>query len=447
MSVIVRIAPSPTGYLHVGNIRAALMNWLFARQQGGQFMLRMDDTDQERSTEEFAHAIERDLKWMGLDWDLFAKQSDRFARYAEVLEQLKQKGRVYPCFETQDELALKRKSQLSRGLPPIYDRGALNLSATEIADKMARGAKPHWRFKLNHEKVQWDDLVQGHKAFEGDALSDPVLVREDGVVLYTFSSVVDDVDFKISHVVRGEDHVANTAVQIQIWQAIGGFVPTFAHLPLITLASGEELSKRLGSMSIAYLRDEMGVEPLAICSLLAKIGTSDSIEVAPNMNDLVKSFDFKKINRAQPKFDTQELMRLNAKVLHHMEYGEALPRLRALGLTDVNAGFWNAARMNLTRFSDVKDWWAVAQETIIPSITDASFAAQAAELLPQEPWDAGTWNVWTNKVKESTGRKGKELFMPLRLALTGREDGPELKTLLPLIGYARAHNRLLGKAA
>ncbi len=410
-------------------------------------MLRLDDTDQERSTGEFAEAIERDLKWVGLPWDLFARQSDRFARYEEVLEIFKKNGRVYPCFESQDELALKRRSQLSRGLPPIYDRGALKLSAAEIAEKIAGGIAPHWRFKLNHEKVIWDDLVQGHKEFEGESLSDPVLVREDSVPLYTFSSVVDDVDFGVSHVVRGEDHVANTAVQIQIWQAMGGPVPLFAHLPLITLSSGEELSKRLGSMSVAGLRDDLGVEALAICSLLARTGTSDSIEAASSMDELVRSFDFKKIGRAQPKFDTEELMRLNARILHHMPFAEAKPRLQLIGLGEVKETFWNAVRQNLTRFSDIHEWWQVAQEKIIPKIEDHGFTAQAAQLLPAEPWDVETWGSWTQKVKETTGRKGKELFMPLRLALTGREDGPELKALLPLIGRDRASARLDGKTA
>jgi glutamyl-tRNA synthetase len=450
--ILVRIAPSPTGFLHVGNIRAALINWLFAKKHGGKFMLRLDDTDQQRSTQEFADALERDLKWMGLNWDVFAKQSDRFARYDEALAQLKAMGRVYPCFETQDELALKRKSQLNRGLPPIYDRGSLKLSPAEIEAKIKEGLKPHWRFKLNHEPVIWDDLVQGHKEFSGDSLSDPVLIREDGVPLYTFCSVVDDVDFAVSHVIRGEDHVANTAVQIQIWQALieneeRGAVPTFAHLPLITLASGEELSKRLGSMSVANLREDLGVDPLAISSLLAKIGTSDSIEAAGSMDELVQNFDFKKIGRAQPKFDTEELLRLNAKILHHLDYTEALSRLTAMGLHDVDENFWNAARQNLVRFSDIKEWAHVTQEKITPIIQDADFAQHAAQLLPHEPWDQTTWNAWTNKVKEVTGRKGKDLFMPLRLALTGREHGPELKALLPLIGFERARARLDGKAA
>jgi glutamyl-tRNA synthetase len=447
MSVLVRIAPSPTGLLHVGNIRTALMNWLFARRTGGKFMLRLDDTDRERSQQSHAEAIERDLKWLGLNWDLFAKQSDRFARYNEALEDLKKKGRAYPCFETQEELALKRRSQLSRGLPPVYDRAALKLSPAEIAAKEKAGHKPHWRFKLNDVQVSWDDLVQGHKAFPAHSLSDPVLMREDGVPLYTFCSVVDDADFKVTHVVRGEDHVANTAVQIEIWQALGAPVPTFAHLPLVTLASGEELSKRLGSMSIAHLRDDLGVEPLSLTSLLARSGTSDAIEAARDMQELISHFDFKKVGRAPPKFDEAELLRLNAKVLHHMDYKEAKPRLAAAGLSAVNENFWNAVRPNLHRFGEVAEWWRVANEPIAPQIEDKDFTTKAATLLPPEPWDQNTWHAWTEEVKKATGRKGKELFMPLRMALTGRQDGPEMKALLPLVGHPRAQARLSGKAA
>ncbi len=445
--LLVRIAPSPTGYLHVGNVRTALMNWLFARQQNGTFMLRLDDTDKERSTQAFADAIERDFKWLGLEWDMFAKQSDRFARYTQVLEQFKAEGRAYPCFENQDELALKRKSQLSRGLPPIYNRDALKLTPEDIAAKIAAGQKPHWRFKLNNTNVEWNDLVQGHKLFHGDALSDPVLVREDGVPLYTFCSVVDDADMNVTHVIRGEDHVANTAVQIQLWEGLRKPVPTFAHLPLIVLASGEELSKRLGSMSVASLRDDMGVEPLAIASLLAKTGTSDPIEAAVSMDDLIRKFDFKKIGRSSPKFDTRDLMRINARIIHHMSYAEAKPRLDAMGLSSIDEHFWNAVHQNMTQFNEIKNWWRITHEPISPKITDADFIKRAAGLLPPAPWDDTTWSAWTTALGRATNRSGKALFMPLRLALTAQEQGPEMKVMLPLIGEARTRARLAGETA
>ncbi len=404
-------------------------------------MLRLDDTDTVRSTEAFAKGIEQDFAWFGLNWDLFARQSDRYGRYEEVLEKFKREGRAYACFETQDELALKRKSQLARGLPPLYDRAALKLTADEIKQKIAAGQKPHWRFKLNDMPVIWDDLVQGNKEFSGAALSDPVLMREDGVPLYTYASAVDDTDFQITHIIRGEDHVANTAVQLQIFEALGAKPPTFAHLPLLQLASGEELSKRLGSMSVEDLRNE-GIEPLALASLLARMGTSDAVEAAADMQELIQHFDFKKIGRSPPKFDMNELKRLNARVLHHMDFATAQPHLKTLGLTQLDEKFWLAVRGNLEKLNDAKEWWDMAQGLVETSITDPEFIKQAAALLPSEPWDNTSWKQWTDAVKKATGRGGKDLFQPLRLALTGKEHGPEMKNLLPLIGHARAQARL-----
>lgn len=445
MSVYVRIAPSPTGLLHIGNIRAALFNYLFARKNGGKFMLRLDDTDQVRSTKEFEQAIDRDLKWLGLAWDTFAKQSDRTARYAEELEKLKATGRVYPCFETQAELDLKRKTQLGRGLPPVYDRAALKLTDADRAKLLKEGRKPHWRFKLNHTDVIWDDIIQKHKVFPASSLSDPVLVREDGVPLYTFCSVVDDADFGITHIIRGEDHVTNTAVQIQIWQAITDKpAPVFAHLPLLVSSTGVEMSKRLGTLSIASMRDDMGIDPMAINALLAKLGTSDSIAPRQSLDELVADFDLAKISRATPKFDLEELKTLNAKILHMTPFEKIAPRLKAIGLPKADEIFWNATRTNLTKLEDAKDWWNVAHGAITHVIEDPAFIKEAAALLPPEPWDENTWGQWTNAVKAKTGRKGKDLFHPLRLALTGTDHGPEMKTLLPIIGQERVLKRLTG---
>ncbi len=448
MPVTVRIAPSPTGLLHIGNIRAALFNYLFARKHGGTFMLRLDDTDRERSTQVFADAIERDLKWLGLSWDSFARQSDHIARYAEVLEKLKAAGRVYPCFETQAELDLKRKTQLGRGLPPVYDRAALKLTDDERNALIAQGKKPHWRFKLNHTDVTWDDVVQGHKSFPAAALSDPVLVREDGVPLYTFCSVVDDVDFGVTHIIRGEDHVTNTAVQIQIWQSISEKpAPVFAHFPLIVSASGIEMSKRLGTLSISSMRDEMGIEAMAVNSLLAKLGTSDAIMPRQTLDELVQEFDLAKISHSTPKFDLEELKSLNAKILHLTPFAAVQERLKAIGAGDIDENFWNAVRANLEKITDVKQWWQVANGPLKPTITEPDFLAAASQLLPTTPWDQNTWTQWTNAVKDKTSRKGKELFMPLRLALTGADHGPEMKVLLPMIGPERTKARLSGEAA
>jgi glutamyl-tRNA synthetase len=448
MTVNVRIAPSPTGLLHIGNIRAALYNYLFAKKHGGTFMLRLDDTDSSRSTPEFADAIKRDLGWLGLTWDSFARQSDRLARYSEVLETLKASGRVYPCYETQAELDLKRKTQLGRGLPPVYDRGALKLTDSDRAALEAQGRKPHWRFKLNAGDVSWDDLVQGHKSLPASALSDPVLIREDGVPLYTYCSVVDDVDDNTTHIIRGEDHVTNTAVQIQLWQAVTDLpAPIFAHFPLIVSANGVEMSKRLGTLSIASMREEMGVEPMAINALLAKLGTSDPVAPRLTLAELAAEFDFGKISHSTPKFDLEELKALNAKILHLTPFTSVQSRLNAMGMSDIDEALWNTVRSNILSLQDVRQWLQIVKGPVTPVVQDAAFLSQAAEALPPAPWNDETWSLWTNAIKASTGRKGKELFMPLRLALTTFDHGPEMKHLLPLIGEKRTRDLLAGKAA
>lgn len=436
--ITVRFAPSPTGLLHVGNARVALLNWLFARHHGGRFILRIDDTDTERSRPEYTAAIREDLQWQGLDWDVEEHQSARLERYAAAMETLKAAGRLYACYETPEELEFKRKRQLGRGQPPVYDRSGLKLSEAERARLEAEGRRPHWRFLLAHEDVRWDDLVHGPSHYHGAHLSDPVLVRGDGTVLYTLSSVVDDIDMGVSHVVRGEDHLTNTAVQVQLFQALGGPAPTFAHLPLMTDASGQGLSKRLGSLSLRDLRQQ-GIEAMALNSLLAKLGTSDAVRPYATLAELAAEFDWAKMSRATPKFDTAELGHLNARMLHEMSYEQARRRLDGL-----DERLWLAVRGNLTHLAEAAEWQAVCTQPLAPVIEDAEFLNQAADLLPAEPWDETTWAAWTSKVKEATGRKGKALFHPLRLALTGRENGPELKLLLPLIGRDRARARLNG---
>ena len=438
----VRFAPSPTGLLHVGNVRVALLNWLFAKAAGGDFVLRLDDTDAERSKARFAAAIDRDLAWLGLVPDARMSQSERLGQYRATLDRLKESGRVYACFESADELEYKRKKALRAGLPPIYDRAALRLSAGEREALIAEGRRPHWRFKLDDGEIAWTDLVRGPQRFEGKHLSDPVVVREDGAFLYMLPSVIDDADLKISHVIRGEDHVANTAVQIRMFQALGAPPPAFAHLPLLVDAEGANLSKRLGSLSLESLR-ESGIEPMAVASLLARLGTAETIAPVLRLDDLVAGFDLGRFGRASPRFDPAELSRLNARLLHGMAFAEAQPRLKALGLDLANERFWSAVRPNLERFSDVKDWYDACFGDVPPPEDQArEFLRAAAGTLPPEPWDDGTWGVWSRSVGEATGRKGAQLFRPLRLALTGREHGPEMKILLPLIGRARAQKRL-----
>ncbi len=442
MTPILRFAPSPTGRLHLGNVRTAIVNWLYAKKSGGRLMLRIDDTDLERSTAAHAAAIETDLTWLGLTWDLFARQSDRFANYAEAAERLKAAGRLYPCFETPEELELKRKLALSRGRPPIYDRAALKLTDKEIAAKLAAGEKPTWRFKLERGTFAWTDLVRGPVEFQGGNMSDPVLIKADGQPLYTLSSVVDDIDFQITHIIRGEDHVANTAVQIQLFEALGGTVPTFGHFSLIADASGGKLSKRAGSISLENLRDD-GIEPMSIVSLLAKLGTSDPIEIRTSLAELVQEFEIEKFGRSQPKLDIVELEHLNAKLMHALPFDAVADRLPA----GADAAFWDAVRGNLLRLADARLWWTVVAGVVAPVVSDAAFLATAAGLLPGGTLDGGSWALWTGALKEATGRKGRDLFLPLRLALTGVDHGPELARLLPLIGRDKALKRLGGAAA
>jgi glutamyl-tRNA synthetase len=453
---VVRFAPSPTGRLHIGNIRTATMNWLLAKKHGGTFILRLDDTDLARSTEEFADAIREDLTWLGLTWVREERQSARSARYAEVAAQLKASGRLYACYEAEDELDRRRKRQLARGLPPIYDRASLKLTPEEHANLATEGRKPHWRFRLANTEpnnvfqpvptlTHWVDLIRGDQNVDVGSLSDPVLIREDGSCLYTFTSVVDDIDFGITHIIRGEDHVTNSGVQIQLFEALGATPPQFAHHSLLVGKDGDALSKRTGALSVASLRED-GLEPMAITSHAGLLGTSDAIEAFPSLEALAAPFDLSKFARAPARFDPDELLHLNARYLHTVPFAAAAPRLKALGAVATEP-FWLAVRGNLTRFADAKGWSDVITGPLAPVIEDAGFCTAAAGVLPAEPWDYTTWAAWTNAVKAATGAKGKALFHPLRLALTGREAGPELKLLLPLIDRAKCVDRLAGRNA
>jgi glutamyl-tRNA synthetase len=445
MSVTVRFAPSPTGRLHAGNIRTALINDLFARKHGGDFILRLDDTDRERSTVEFARGIEMDLAWLGLEWTKLVHQSDRFPLYAAAVEKLKDAGRLYPAYETPEELELKRKRQLARGKPPVYDRAALQLSEEDRAKLEAEGRKPHWRFKLEPRDMVWDDLVRGRQHVDAASLSDPVLIRADGTYLYTLPSVVDDIDLGVTHVIRGEDHVANTAPQIQLFEALGVKPPAFGHHNLLVGPDAQALSKRDRSLAIEGMRAEE-IEPLAVVSYAATIGTSDPVAPHTSLDELVQLFDFAKLSRAPARFDPHDLRLLNAKLLHMLPYAAVATRLEDMGISGGEA-FWEIVRGNLAVLAEAKIWWRVVTGPLAPVIEDADLCREAARLLPPEPWGEETWPAWSSAVKAATGAKGKALFQPLRLALTGEAHGPELKHLLPLIGRDRALARLEGKTA
>lgn len=438
MTVITRFAPSPTGLLHIGNARTALISYMVAKLHGGKFMLRLDDTDTQRSTEAYARGLEEDLKWLGLEWDIFARQSDRMDRYNEIKTKLVKDGRLYPCYETAQELDIKRKMQLNRGLPPIYDRAALNLTDEQIKQFEAEGRTPHWRFKLDESgTIEWNDLVKGHVKFEAHNLSDPILIRENGEPTYMLPSAIDDMDFNISHVVRGEDHVTNTAIQIQLFRAIGSHMPEFVHLALIKGKEGK-ISKREGGFDIKALREE-GIEPMAICSFIARLGTSEPTVPTAHLTELVDAFHLEKFSRTAAIYEFAELERMNSKILHILPYSEVKARPE---MKNIDEEFWVAVRPNLTRLSEIQEWWEICHGNIVPIIEDAQFLSDAAKILPSGNWDENTWSQWIEKIKQITPRKGKELFMPLRKALTARESGPELKYVLPLIGREKVISRL-----
>ncbi len=444
---IVRFAPSPTGRIHIGNARTAMLNWLFALREGGRFILRFDDTDLERSKREYADGTEADLAWLGVAPHFQCRQSERMALYAAAAQKLRDAGLLYPAYETAEELDRRRKRQQALGRPPIYDRAALKLTREDRATLEAQGRKPHWRFKLEPKIVRWNDLARGPSHIDCASLSDPVLAREDGSYLYTLPSVVDDIDLKISHVIRGEDHVTNTAVQIQIFEALAGAAPQFAHHNLLVNASGEGLSKRTGSLSIASLR-ESGVESLAVAALSVLVGSAEAVRPVASLDELAQIFNLAHLSHGAARFDEAELLALSARSLHAMEFSAAAERLAALGLPRAGAEeFWRVVRGNLTRFDEAADWWRIVHGAIEPVVEDAGFLASARECLPAQPWGGQTWRDWTSAVKAATGRKGRDLFHPLRLALTGRESGPELAALLPLIGEVRVRDRLSAPAA
>ncbi len=435
-----RFAPSPTGYIHIGNLRTALMNYLIARKSGGTFILRIDDTDPERSKQEYVDAIKQDLEWLGLHWDKVERQSDRLDRYHAAADQLRDMGRFYECFETPTELDLKRKKQLNMGKPPVYDRAALALSDADKDALRAERGNGHWRFKLDQERINWTDGVLGDISIDAASVSDPVLIRADGQFLYTLASVVDDVDMGVTNVVRGSDHVTNTATQIQMIQALGGTVPTFAHHSLLTGPQGESLSKRLGTLALRDLRAS-GVEPAALLSLMARLGSSQPVEIRSTLEEIADGFEISQFGSAPTKFDADDLYPLTHKYLQGLELAAVSDEVAALGVpSELAEQFWSVTRENITTRKDLVAWWDMLSNGADPVIDqeDRDFVAQAMALLPDAPFNAETWQSWTTAVKDATGRKGKGLFMPLRKALTGQAHGPDMSALMPLIQVVKA---------
>jgi glutamyl-tRNA synthetase len=450
--VVARFAPSPTGFLHLGNIRTALLNWLFVRKEGGIFLLRLDDTDLVRSEDRFVNALAEDLLWFGLTHDGFIRQSDRTDLYGQHCERLKSLGRLYACYETPEELNTKRKLQLSQRRPPLYDREGLSLTDPDHRRLQAEGRKPHWRFRLEDQLIAWDDLIRGPIQYEGKVLGDPIVIREDGNVSFLLAGAIDDLDLGITHILRGEDHITNTAIQIQMIQALGGDPSAFhfGHFSLITDAQGQGFSKRLGSLSLGELRAQ-GMMPLTIASGLAALGTPDGPQIVPDLLALARTFDLGKLGRATPKLDVADLWALNGKMLHDMPYETALPLLRGdfLDLSIVTPEFWEAVRGELTSLHDLPEWIDLCTGShLFPSPSEHAPLLEAAlQGLPQEPWNGSTWDTWTRSLKEETGLSGRALYHPLRFALTGKDKGPEMRKLLPLIGYDRVRERLQASLA
>lgn len=448
MTVTVRFAPSPTGNIHIGNARTLLFNWLFALNNGGQLIQRFDDTDLARSKQEYADAILVDLDWLGIRPSAVEYQSKRFAVYERAVARLKQAGLLYPCYESAEELDLKRKIRLTRRLPPVYGREALQLTEADRARLEAEGRVPHWRFLLPNfasdpsepvrTEIRWTDLVRGPEVVDLASLSDPVLVRGDGSYLYTLPSVADDIDLGITHVIRGDDHITNTGVQIALFRALGAEPPEFGHHNLLTTASGEGLSKRSGALSLKALRED-GIEPLAVASLAVLTGTSENVVAARSLPELAARFDLAATSRSAARFDPADLLVLNRALLHGMDYADAAQRLAAIGIAGEGAeSFWLAVRGNLDRLAEAAHWWRVVHEgpgdAAALADEDRDYVRAAFDMLPEAPWDGSTFKVWMERVKQSTGRKGKALYMPIRLALTGAMSGPELADLMPLLG-------------
>ena len=440
MTTVTRFAPSPTGLLHLGNIRTALINWLYARTNNGKFILRIDDTDLERSKDEYISQIKYDLDWLGIDFDETFNQSSRFDRYKEQFEKLKADGRIYPCYETPEELERKRKLLIAAGGKQVYDRSAMELTDQQKKDYEAEGRKPHWRFLLKTERMKWDDLLKGEIDIDLTSLSDPVLFREDGVPLYTFSSAVDDIDYGITNVIRGDDHTSNTAVQVEIINALDQNKITFAHHALLKASSGDKLSKRDNVISISSFR-EANMEPISILSLLATIGTSNSIELKDNIDQIKSEFKLSTISTSPGRIEIDVLNALNKKQVQKYNFSEIEERLKKID-EKIDQKFWETIRGNLNVVEDIKQWTDIVfnSETIKPS--DKDYIKIAMELIPDDPWNDETWGLWTSAIKEKTGRKGKELFLPLREAFTGLNHGPEMKLLIQLLGREKIIERV-----
>ena len=439
--ILTRFAPSPTGRLHIGNARSAILNWIFAKKNNGDFILRIDDTDIERSKDSYIELIKKDLQWLNLSWSKTFKQSERKKIYNKRIEELKNNGRLYPCFESQEELLLKRKSLLSSGKPPIYDRSSLKLSEKEKENYLAKGTKPHWRFFINEKKIYWNDLIRCDVSFESENLSDPILIREDGSLLYHLPSVIDDISENITHIIRGEDHISNTAFHNQIFEALKSNSPTFGHHSLLIDKEGKGMSKRMNSFSIDDIQKK-GFENLTILNYLSTIGTSNNLTFETEVSKLIELFEISDLAKSTAKFNEDDLIKINSNILKKIEFKEASNKLEKIDVHKSNEEFWNLIKNNINFLNEAIEWWAIVNDDKIYVNDKNDFLIQCASVLPSEPYDINTWEDWLKEIKKLSKKTGKDLFMPLRMALTGKKNGPEIKYLLPLLTKAQIIKRL-----
>ena len=442
MNIITRFAPSPTGMLHVGNARTAIINYLLAKKLGGKFILRIDNTDKLRSKQKYEEQIKKDLTWLGLSWDNEFDQLSRIEHYNNIKSHLIKSGYLYPCYETPEELEVKRKSLINRNLPPIYDRSALHLSDDKINSYKEEGRNPHYRFKITDKNIKWHDLIKGEVIYEGKYLSDPVLVRRDGSFTYMLCSTIDDIDYHISHILRGDDHISNTAIQIQLFEVLGSHIPSFGHMGLVK-TKDSKISKRTGGFEIEYLREHEGLEALTISNFFSRVGSSLNIPSYTSLTDIIDNFDISKLSKNSTVFDIADLYHVNEKILHKLNYRSVANILWKICGTEVTEEFWLACRTNLKKLSDIKLWWDVCYDFKNNTSTDSEYMKLVASLLPSGTLDKSSWKAWTNIIKDKTGRKGKDLYMPLRIAITGIDYGPELNELLPIIGNKDLLRRLV----
>ncbi len=444
--MVLRFAPSPTGLLHVGNLRTAIINWLFAKKHDYDFLLRIDDTDDTRSKKEYVDFIEEDLKWIGLEWSLKYAQSDRLGAYDDAFNYLKSNNLIYRCFETDEELSLKRARQRSAGLPPVYDRSSLRISKDKIIQYESEGRSSYWRLKLPDKPIIWKDKIYGEVRFDSKSYSDPVIIRADGRYLYTITSVVDDIYSKVSNIIRGSDHLTNSGIQIYLFQALGSKAPNFFHHSLMTSADGEPLSKRIGSLSIRGIR-ESGIEPEVLLNYLTFVGDITNQSEFYEISELAKNFDAQKLSKSNAPFDERLLKEVNSGFLQQQNYDFFKKKSDLLGLKQVPKEFWGAVKNNIKVFDEIKDWTEVIYGNIQPVIDDPEYINLALNLIPEVDFNELSWQNWTETIKEKSGRKGKKLFMPLRLSITGKDFGPEMAKLLPLIGKEKTLSRLNGRAS